>query len=97
MCGPPVFSMFLLLLQKSSATLTQVWSKDHKAQISYSELGISCFSPVSCEFELGIFLNYLPHFQEPKHHRNLKMMGDLKIHTEPWVEATWARGACMMA
>ena len=24
-------------------------------------------------------------------------MGDLKIHTEPWVEATWARGACAMA
>ena len=24
-------------------------------------------------------------------------MSDLKIHTEPWVEATWARGACAMA
>lgn len=24
-------------------------------------------------------------------------MGDLKIHTEPWVEATWAKGACVMA
>ena len=49
-CGPPVL---LVLLQKSSATLTQVRSKDHKAQISYSELGISCFFPISCEFVLS--------------------------------------------
>ena len=48
-------------------------------------------------FRFWCFPKLSANFQEPKHHRNLTMMGDLKIHTEQWVEATWARGARVMA
>ena len=67
-CAVPVFSMFLFFLQKSWVTLTQVWSKYHKAQIFYSELGISCFFFISykkCCLDFGVFLNYLPIFRSP--------------------------------
>lgn len=74
-------------------------TKYHKVQVSYSKLGMSCFffsSYEKIQFDLGVFLNHLPIFQEPAIIDISKPVGDLKIHTEQWVWTTGARVARIM-
>lgn len=89
----------LSFLREISGDHSPALTKYHKVQVSYSKLGMSCFffsSYEKIQFDLGVFLNHLPIFQEPAIVDVSKSVGNLKIHTEQWVCTTGAREARIM-